>query len=145
MAKSKRLQELFSKCPNELLTNYATWFTLVKMNITWSRNHDYKWHFYKMSFKRKSWSFQSYLSVSIFFLGCKALHLTLITWLENKQITESAIFRIHVFVKRLRPTVGSQKRPVTWCHVTCMVIWLNYLGAPSRNLPQGINYTCYHL
>ena len=32
-------------------------FTLVKMNITRSRNHDYKWHFYKMSFKRKSWIF----------------------------------------------------------------------------------------
>ena len=31
----------------------------------------------------------------------------------------------------------SWKRRVTWCHVTCMVIWMNYPGAPSRNLPQG--------
>ena len=31
----------------------------------------------------------------------------------------------------LRPKVGSQKRSVTWCHVTCMVIWINYPGAPA--------------
>ena len=42
--------------------------TLVKMSITRSRNHDYKWQSYKMSLKRMSWILQNYLSVSIFFL-----------------------------------------------------------------------------
>ena len=32
-------------------------FTSVKMNITRSRNHGYKWHSYKMSLKRMSWIF----------------------------------------------------------------------------------------
>ena len=27
----------------------------------------------------------------------------------------------------------------------CMVIWINYPGAPSRNLPQDTRDTCYHL
>ena len=59
-------------------------FTLVKINIIRSGNHDYKWHFYKMSLKHMSWIFTKLpFSVHFFFSWCKALQLTFISWLKD--------------------------------------------------------------
>ena len=77
----------FNNCFRNDLINYRQTmsdnrFTLVKMNITRSRNHDYKWHSYKMSLTHVLDFYKVTFQYPFFFLVTQgsAAHLHNMTW-----------------------------------------------------------------